>query len=149
MVLSMDFLQRRERFFAPNFQHSIVDQLFAVSQPNASFRADFSDGSDHEFGSVTANSSFRKSLGRVALVDLFPELFAEILGVDDEDVEDVFGDVDLHKRRIISFGLTVNGYFEFFLVGRLGVEPRTNALKGRCSTIELPSLLSKSIRTYT
>lgn len=26
-----------------------------------------------------------------------------------------------------------------FLVGRLGLEPRTNALKGRCSTIELPS----------
>jgi len=24
-------------------------------------------------------------------------------------------------------------------VGRLGLEPRTNALKGRCSTIELPS----------
>ena len=31
------------------------------------------------------------------------------------------------------------GFFEIFLVGRLGLEPRTNALKGHCSTIELPS----------
>ena len=41
--------------------------------------------------------------------------------------------------RINLFDGFVNGFFEIFFVGRLGVEPRTNALKGRCSTFELPS----------
>jgi hypothetical protein len=38
------------------------------------------------------------------------------------------------------------GILKFFM-GRLGVEPRTNALKGRCSTIELPSRTRPENRT--
>ncbi len=30
-----------------------------------------------------------------------------------------------------------------FMVGRLGIEPRTNGLKGHCSTIELPTRLAR------
>ena len=148
MVLSTGFLQGRKHFFTPNFQHGIIYQLFAVNQRNAEFRADFLDGSDYALGSITANRCFRKRFGSFGLVDFFPKLLAEIFRVNDQDVEDVFGDVDLHKRRIISFGLCVNGFFEIFFVGRLGIEPRTNALKGRCSTFELPSRTRRENRTH-
>ena len=39
------------------------------------------------------------------------------------------------------------GILIFFWVGRLGLEPRTNALKGHCSTIELPSRTRPENRT--
>ena len=39
-----------------------------------------------------------------------------------------------------KYGRNGAGYFvSFSMVGRLGFEPRTNDLKGRCSTIELPT----------
>ena len=132
MVLSTGFLQGRKHFFAPNFQHGIIDQLFAVNQRNAEFRADFPDGSDYALGAITANRCFRKRFGSFSLVDFFPELLAEILRVDDEDVEGVFGDVDLHKRRIISFGLCVNGYFDYFqksFGGKTGDRTQNQRLK--------------------
>ena len=38
---------------------------------------------------------------------------------------------------------------DFFLVGRLGLEPRTNGLKGHCSTIELTAHENNSKQNYS
>jgi len=51
----------------------------------------------------------------------------------------LFHPSNLSEKMILSIS---------FFVGRLGVEPRTNALKGRCSTIELPSRTRRENRTH-
>ncbi len=50
-------------------------------------------------------------------------------------------------KKIISEGELVVNYYRVLFVIRLGFEPRTNSLKGYCSTVELPDpSLGKTLR---
>jgi hypothetical protein len=53
----------------------------------------------------------------------------------------IFGRIDSQRLegKIMSLAFIYQPYRVESGVGWLGLEPRTNALKGRCSTIELPT----------